>query len=187
MAKITWITPPGDLGTYPENVEFSFQLEADDPLTPDSGLGFDPRNSITGNGIPGQVNVEIQADKTRWRIQSLNLPGFATVGAFPNDQNPNRVSAQNIDLEYPYRGGRNTVANNFTPLPLGPIGISAVGVVFYGPAADVRVPGPNNTTWMVNANTADILARMPTVVTRNRTVSITITTQSLSTAMHGAV
>ena len=156
MAKITWITPSGDLGTYPENVEFSFQLEADDPLTPDSGLGFDPRNSITGNGIPGQVNVEIQADKTRWRIQSLNLPGFATVGAFPNDQNPNRVSAQNIDLEYPYRGGRNTVANNFTPLPLGPIGISAVGVVFYGPAADVRVPGPNNTTWMVNANTADI-------------------------------
>jgi photosystem II stability/assembly factor-like uncharacterized protein len=156
MAKITWVTPSGDLGTYPENVEFSFQLEADDPLAPNPNLGFDPRNSITGNGIPGQVTVDMDPSKTRWRIQSLNLPGFAGVGAFPNDQNPNRITAQPIDAQYPYRGGRNKVAETFTPLPLGPIGISATGVVLFGPSADIRVPGLNGTVWHVNANTADV-------------------------------
>ena len=156
MAKITWVTPSGDLGTYPENVEFSFQLEADDPLAPNYNLGFDPRNSVTGNGIPNQVTVEMDPSKTRWKVQSLNLPGIASVGAFPNDQNPNRITAQPIDAQYPYRGGRNKVADTFTPLPLGPIGISAVGVVLFGPSADQRVPGLNNTVWNVNANVADI-------------------------------
>jgi photosystem II stability/assembly factor-like uncharacterized protein len=156
MAKITWVTPAGDLGTYPENVEFSFQLEADDPLAPNSDLGFDPRNSLTGNGIPNQVTVKMDPDKTRWQIQSLNLPGFASAGAFPNDQNPNRITAQPIDAQYPYRGGRNKVAETFAPLPMGPIGISAVGVVLFGPAADMRILGLSGTIWNVNANTADV-------------------------------
>jgi photosystem II stability/assembly factor-like uncharacterized protein len=156
MAKITWVTPSGDLGTYPENVEFSFQLEADNPLTPNHNLGFDPRNSLTGNGVPNQVTVEMDTNKTRWRIQSLNLPGLAGVGAFPNDQNPNRITAQPIDAQYPYRGGRNKVAETFAPLPMGPIGISATGVVLFGPAADMRIPGLSGSVWNVNANTADI-------------------------------
>lgn len=156
MAKITWITPQGDLGTYPENVEFSFQLEADDPLAPDYTLGFDPRTSITGNGFVDQVSAVMADDKTRWNIKSLNLPGFASVGAFPNDNNPNRIRAQTIDVVYPYRGGRNKVADTYTPLPLGPIGISAIGVVLFGPAAAITVPGLNGTSWMVNANTADV-------------------------------
>lgn len=35
MAQIAWITPRGDIGTYAELLEFSFQLEANNPLTSD--------------------------------------------------------------------------------------------------------------------------------------------------------
>ncbi len=48
MAQIAWITPAGDLGTYPEQREFSFQLEAENPLA--SALTF---SLISGNLPPG--------------------------------------------------------------------------------------------------------------------------------------
>lgn len=48
MAQIAWITPAGDLGTYPEQREFSFQLEAENPLA--SALTY---SIISGNLPPG--------------------------------------------------------------------------------------------------------------------------------------
>ena len=110
MAQLRWITPEGNLGTYAENTEVSLQLEVENPVAPVATAGFDPRDSITGNGIQDEVQVSMLAAKTVWRIQSLNLPGLIKIGGFPNDENPNRISAQSVDLQYPYRGGLNSIS-----------------------------------------------------------------------------
>jgi photosystem II stability/assembly factor-like uncharacterized protein len=157
MAKITWITPEGDLGTYPENTEVSIQLEVDNPLIPDATAGFDPRDSITGNGILGDVVAKIASDKTNWTITSSNIPGVVVTGAFPNDQNPNRISASNQVLDYPYRGGRNKPADAFVKTPLGPVGVSSVGIFFFSSATSIIVPGAAGSAWTVNSVVADIV------------------------------
>lgn len=157
MAQLRWITPEGNLGTYAENTEVSLQLEVENPVAPVASAGFDPRNSITGNGLEEQVTASILSSKTVWRIQSLNLPGLVKVGAFPNDDNPNRIAAQSVDVQYPYRGGLNRVALVQTPVSIGPVGISAVGIALFGPSLGINVAVPGSATWTINAVEAKVL------------------------------
>ena len=161
MAQIKWITPSGDLGTYAENSELSIQLEAASPLAPVSSLGFDPRTSMTGNGRQGEVSAFISDTKNRLVITSRDLPGLARTGSFPNEQCPQFIAPQFIEFDYPYRGGLNK--SNTTPAPLaGPIGISSIGVVFFGPSAEQYVPGMvPGSRWTLNANEADIFGEDP--------------------------
>lgn len=155
MAQLRWITPEGNLGTYAENTEVSLQLEVQNPVAPVSSAGFDPRDSITGNGLENQVEASILPNKTVWRIQTLNLPGLVKVDAFPNNDNPNRIAAQSFDLQYPYRGGLNRVALVQTPVNLGPVGISAPGIALFGPSSGIDVIVPSGT-WTINAVAAGI-------------------------------
>lgn len=156
MAKIKWVTPAGDLGTHPENTEFSFQLEAEDPSAPNPVLGFDPRDSITGNGVTEQVTVSMLDTKNAWNIQGLGLPGLATVGGFPSEQNPNRISASNVDVTYPYRGGLDSASLVQAPTSLGAIGYTAIGVPLFAPFINVVVPGSQGTTWTVDGVSANV-------------------------------
>jgi len=152
MSNIRWITAEGDLGTYAENNEFSLQLEVQDPLTPDSSAGFDPRDNISGNGITDQVTSDINSDKTQWQFSSLNLPGAVLTGKFPSEENPYTISAGTSEFSYPYRGGLNRPADSFAAVPTqGPIAISSVGLFFHGPSAGIQVAGDHGSTWTVNA------------------------------------
>lgn len=157
MAQLRWITPEGTLGTYAENTEVSLQLEVENPVAPVASAGFDPRGSMSGNGVEDQVEITMLSSKTVWRFQSLNLPGLVKVGAFPNDDNPNRIAAQSIDVQYPYRGGLNRGAIVQTPIALGPIGISSTGLAFFGPSLGINVAVSNNATWTINAVEAAVL------------------------------
>lgn len=157
MAQLRWITPEGNLGTYAENTEVSLQLEVENPVAPVATAGFDPRNSISGNGVSDEVQVTMLDAKTVWRIQSLNLPGLIKVGGFPNDENPNRISAQAVDLQWPYRGGLNRIAILQTPVSLGPIGISATGIAFFGPSLGINVATPGGMLWTINGVSAKVL------------------------------
>jgi len=156
MAKLRWITPEGNLGTYAENTEVSLQLEVENPVAPAPSAGFDPRDSITGNGIENAVQTSILTDKTAWRIQTNNLTGLVKVGAFPNDENPNRIAAQSIDLLTPYRGGLNRAALVQTPIGIGVIGVSAVGIVLFAPASETTIT-LFGLSWTVNAVAAGVL------------------------------
>lgn len=118
---------------------------------------FDPVASIRGNGIPGQVSAAL-LNSYSWRLISKNLPGFVNTGDFPNAENPNTISAQNLNLTWPYRGGTNIPSQNFMQRPpRGPIGISAVGIAFFGPETDIKVGGNRGTVWTLNSVTAGVL------------------------------
>jgi hypothetical protein len=117
---------------------------------------FNPTSSIVGNGIPGQVSAAF-LNSYSWRIVSKDLPGFVKTGEFPNSQNPNSIIAQAINFLWPYRGGLNLPAQNFMQRPpRGPIGISAVGIVFFGPEADIKIAGGRGTVWNLNAVVANL-------------------------------
>ena len=117
---------------------------------------FNPTSSIVGNGIPGQVSAAF-LNSYSWRIVSKDLPGFVKTGEFPNSQNPNSIIAQVINFLWPYRGGLNLSAQNFMQRPpRGPIGISAVGIVFVGPETNIKIAGTRGTVWNLNAVVANV-------------------------------
>jgi hypothetical protein len=152
MANIQWITAEGDLGTYPENLEFSLQLEVQDPLAPNVQVGFDPRDSITGNGLTDQVFANVEVNKTVWQFSTLNFPGSVLTGAFPNENNPAPITASVEQFQYPYRGGLTSVPEVLETAPsTGAIALSAVGLYFYGPGNGTQVVGAQATVWNVNA------------------------------------
>jgi len=74
MAQIAWTTPAGNLGTYAENVEFSFQLEADNPLT--SALVY---TVISGSLPPG---VQLYRSGLLYGIPNIIDPGEAVARKF---------------------------------------------------------------------------------------------------------
>lgn len=67
MAQIAWTTPAGDLGTYPELREFSFQLEADNPLT--SALTY---TVVSGDLPPG---TQLYPTGLIYGIPNVSVPG----------------------------------------------------------------------------------------------------------------
>jgi hypothetical protein len=118
---------------------------------------YEPTDSIVGNGILGQVSATVQADGVSWRLLSQDLPGDVLVGTFPNSENPNSILPQIVNLLWPLRGGQNLNAPRPPRrLPRGPIGLSVVGILMFGPEADQLVPGNRGTFWNLNAITANI-------------------------------
>ena len=159
MSNIRWITAEGDLGTYAENNEFSLRLEVQNPLTPDKSAGFDPRDSVSGNGTVDQVRADINSSKTEWTFSSLGLPGSVLTGSFPNEENPYRITANSIEFSYPYRGGLNRPTDTFEPVPVaGPIAISSVGIYFYGPSAGIQISGDHGSSWTINSVSTSVPA-----------------------------
>ena len=118
---------------------------------------YNPTNSIVGNGITGQVSAQYLSGNYQWSIFTQELPGLVLTGEFPNEYNPVSIQRQNIGLSYPYRGGYNIAATAINRRPkTGPVGISAVGLYFFGPNLGVAVSGKNNTIWNINSVVADI-------------------------------
>lgn len=118
---------------------------------------YDPTDSIVGNGVLGQVSATVQADGVSWRLLSQDLPGEVLVGTFPNSENPNSILPQVINQLWPLRGGQQLAAvRSERRTPRGPIGLSVVGIVMFGPEADQLVPGNRGTFWNINAITANI-------------------------------
>lgn len=121
-------------------------------------LIFDPVDSFVGNGISGQVSAALQSGAYSWRIVSKDLPGNVKTGEFPNQQNPNSIQAQIVNLLWPYRGGTNVAAVNFMQRPpRGPVGISTVGILIAGPESPVKIAGNRGTVWTINSVVADVV------------------------------
>lgn len=118
---------------------------------------YDPADSIVGNGVPGQVTAAVQADGYSWKLASKNLPGSVLTGTFPNSVNPNPIVSQYVNLTWPYRGSLNDIALKPERRPLrGPIGMSAVGLLIYGPDLNQVIAGNRGTFWNLNSVTAGI-------------------------------
>jgi hypothetical protein len=115
-------------------------------------MPFNPSNSISGNGIPGQVTVTYTTGSTSWNIVTQSLPGDRQgLGQFPNTLNANTIQAQSLDYTWPYRGGKNLPASGtHSKVPYGVLGVSDIGVTLFGPNAGITTAGPNGTTWTVN-------------------------------------
>ncbi|MBX9669316.1 MAG: YHYH protein, partial [Candidatus Obscuribacterales bacterium] len=79
---------------------------------------------------PGRVTIAMQG---QYRvIQSNGIPDHAT-GAFPNEGNPNTISAQH----YSYRVAKNPAKTGYsTPLGMAPFGVAINGVPFDPGAAE---------------------------------------------------
>ena len=74
MAQIAWTTTAGDLGTYAELNEFSYQLEADNPLT--SELTY---RVISGELPPG---IQLYLNGLLYGIPNITTPGDITARIF---------------------------------------------------------------------------------------------------------
>lgn len=119
-------------------------------------LTYDPTQTIRGNGISGQVSAVLQPGNASWLLGSSNLPGNVAIGQFPNFYNPNTVTANRIQLNWPVRGGLVEQAPVPAQRPQGTVAFSAVGLPFYSPKSNQAVPGLRGTTWSLNTNTAGI-------------------------------
>ena len=67
MAQIVWQTPKGDLGTYPEESEFSYQLVANNSLA--SPLTY---KVISGSPPPG---IQLYSNGLLYGIPVITTPG----------------------------------------------------------------------------------------------------------------
>ena len=119
-------------------------------------LTYDPTVSIKGNGVTGQVSAVLQPGNASWLLGSSNLPGSVQIGQFPNSLNPNKVSANRIQLNWPLRGGLNQRSSIPPTRPTGTVAFSSVGLPFAAPGSGQAVPGLRGTTWTLNTNTAGI-------------------------------
>jgi hypothetical protein len=120
-------------------------------------MSFNPSNSFSGNGIPGQLTVTYTTGSTSWNIVTQSLPGQSTYGTFPNTLNANSIQTQGFNYTWPYRGGKNLpTSGTNSKVPYGVLGVSDIGVVFFSPNAGISTGGTNGTTWTVNFVEAEI-------------------------------
>lgn len=98
-----------------------------------ASTGFDPTQifNVTGS------NAEAFLTSAVMYVFSDGLPAPAAVGTFPNVNNPNTVTAQNITHEFVWRGGTGGRgdAGPDRNVPLGIIGLMANGVALFNPSA----------------------------------------------------
>lgn len=157
---ITWVTPKGNLGTYKESAEMSISLLARSPVVDNvPAAGFDPRLSIISNGngdfeaIMPSTKHKIAFRYTPGKIGTKEFPdplGLVQYGTYPNTINPFAVKASPYETMLPYRGGRNEGADNPEPAVNDQIGISVVGIPFYGYGGRF-VRGGDNQVFQVNS------------------------------------
>ena len=98
-----------------------------------ASTGFDPTTIFQMTGS----NAESFMTSSVMYVFSDGLPAPATAGTFPNPQNPNTISAQNITHEFIWRGGTGQRGNTSSDrnVPLGIIGLMANGVALFNPSA----------------------------------------------------
>jgi hypothetical protein len=78
------------------------------------------------DGIP---NLRISHDANHLIIQSQGYPNHPTA-VFPNSDNPNSIRVQDFIFRFPLVPRK---AETITRLPMGPVGMSLNGVVFFNP------------------------------------------------------
>jgi hypothetical protein len=78
---------------------------------------------------PFRDNVKVEVTEELLIVRSDGIPDHET-GHFPNKDNPNEIRKQNYTFRIP-RHPR--MADEITPLPMGPIGVAVNGVPFYNP------------------------------------------------------
>jgi len=78
------------------------------------------------DGIP---NLRISHDPNHLIIRSQGYPNHPTA-IFPNSDNPNTISVQDFTFRLPLAPRKS---DSITRLPMGPIGMSLNGVVFFNP------------------------------------------------------
>ncbi|AFK66261.1 structural protein [Synechococcus phage S-CBM2] len=94
--------------------------------------GFDPTTIFNVSGS----SAEAYLTSSIMYVYSDGLPAPALPGTFPNQNNPNTITRQNITHEFIWRGGtgsRGQARNRQTPL--GIIGLLANGVALFNPSA----------------------------------------------------
>jgi len=97
-----------------------------------ASTGFDPTRIFKMTGS----NAEAFLTSAVMYVYSDGLPFPATAGTFPNPNNPNTISAQNITHEFVWRGGTGSRGNaGPRNVPLGIIGVMANGVALFNPSA----------------------------------------------------
>jgi hypothetical protein len=77
----------------------------------------------------GVANVRISHDENHLIVQSQGYPNHPTA-VFPNSDNPNSIRVQDFTFRFPLVPRKAEVV---TRLPMGPIGMSLNGVVFFNP------------------------------------------------------
>jgi galactitol-specific phosphotransferase system IIB component len=120
-------------------------------------MPLNPTNTISGNGVPGQVTASYSTGSSSWNIISQNLPGQVLTGTFPNSFNTAGITNQNYNFTWPFRGGRN-YPNIFprTTIPAGIVGMSSVGIVLQGPRSGITVLGTSGSVFNINSISANI-------------------------------
>lgn len=98
--------------------------------------------------------ANLNQSKTLLALQSNVDPYSANISTdyVSSGQNPNNIFTTNLSFDLPYRGGFNTVGNNEDNLfRTGTIGMSLVGIPFYGPTNEAYIEGKNATSWHYNS------------------------------------
>jgi len=93
MAQIAWTTPAGDLGTYPELREFSFQLEAENPLA--SSLTY----SVISGSLPPGVQLYTNTGLL-YGIPNITEPGEPVARKFKFTIRAKNVTNQIADRSF---------------------------------------------------------------------------------------
>jgi hypothetical protein len=108
-------------------------------------------------GFTDSASANISAGKDQLTITSNVSPSQTLIGTFPNNNNSNALITQNLEFNYPYRGGQNTQGDHASlAYERGPIGISLVGIPLYGTVNGWSVPGLNGTTWNLVSSEAKV-------------------------------
>jgi photosystem II stability/assembly factor-like uncharacterized protein len=92
MAQIAWTTTAGDLGTYAELNEFSYQLEADNPLTSDLTYRV-----VSGELPPG---IQLYTNGLLYGIPNITTPGDSIIRRFKFTVRASNVANQIADRTF---------------------------------------------------------------------------------------
>ena len=120
-------------------------------------MPFNPSTSLVGNGVSGQVTSTYILNSSSWVISTRSLPGNVAKGTFPNSNNANSILSQNYTFTWPYRGGKNLQASIASKQAYGPIGVTDVGIVLFGPSSGIQARATDNSRWTLIAPVAGLL------------------------------
>lgn len=117
-----------------------------------SSSNYDPTQNFTDS-----ATADLTASKDQFQITTNVNPITTLVGNFPNAANPYTILPQDLDYNYPYRGGQNTQGDHASIVfQTGSVAISIVGVPIFGKVNGWTVPGLNGTTWNLVSQEAKV-------------------------------
>ncbi len=117
-----------------------------------SSSNYDPTASFADS-----ADADLTASKDQFQISTNVNPTSTLIGSFPNAANPYTILPQDLNYNYPYRGGQNTQGDHASIVfETGPIAISLVGIPIFGKVNGWTVPGLNGTTWNLISQEAKV-------------------------------